>query len=359
MVDTIVLILKDYDFQILGPDKFRPSAKLINNNIRCIQNPSKKELNAGIYKPRLTIENKPNLRGNFETTLRIELSLPKFLFGNNLDELRYKDFIPLSNKLLTVLEDMGIKTTIKIIENALVSKIHYSKNIPLTDGSTPYHYINKIKEANVTLLLDVNQTSYRNEGNAYKWHCNSYEVMFYDKIKELESGKKQNKKNSDLLKKIAKIRKRKKFEILRIEVGLNKRTKIKQLFKKLNIKTDLTFKKLFKPSISKKILLHYIDEIENKRPAIIDYKGDDKKLLAELFFNNPKIKPRLLFQFFGFKKILENMTIRELRNIFSSHNKRNWYRLINELNKVKLPETKNPFESIKKQLLKFKTIKLR
>ena len=52
----------------------------------------------------------------------------------------------------------------------------------------------KIKEANIKLLLDTNQTDYRNEGHSYKWHCNSYEVVFYDKIKDLEKAKHSEKR---------------------------------------------------------------------------------------------------------------------------------------------------------------------
>ena len=44
------------------------------------------------------------------------------------------------------------------------------------------------------MSLDVNQTDYRNEGHSYKWHCNSYEVVFYDKIKDLEKAKQSEKR---------------------------------------------------------------------------------------------------------------------------------------------------------------------
>ena len=48
------------------------------------------------------------------------------------------------------------------------------------------------------------------------------------------------------------LEKRNKLEILKLEVRLNKRQKIKQLFNKLGISADLTFKKLFKASYFKK-----------------------------------------------------------------------------------------------------------
>ena len=101
-------------------------------------------------------------------------------------------------------------------------RFYYSKNIPLTNWATPYHFINKIKEANVKLSLDTNQTDYRNEGHCYKWHCNSYEVVFYDKIKDLEKAKKSSKrateKDSELqLGFLKPFENRKRFEILRME----------------------------------------------------------------------------------------------------------------------------------------------
>lgn len=120
--------------------------------------------------------------------------------------------------------------------------------------------------------MDVNQTDYRNDGHSYKWHCNSYEVIFYDKIKDLEKAKQSGKRaiekdpsslflskinsrnlklrrtgNDLLLNFFKKLKSREKLEVFRMEVRLNKRQKIKQLFEKLNIKNDLTFKKLFKP----------------------------------------------------------------------------------------------------------------
>lgn len=206
MIDTIVLLLSQHTYQITEPDKFVPSARWITDSsssavhgIQSKQNPTKKELLAGIYKPRLTLFKRANLSGVAlaktdprnpkEVVLKIELSLPKLFYGNNFEELKGKDLPPLLSKLSSTLNQMGVIVDPSFLAAAPVSVIHYSKNIALTDGSTPYHYIKKIKEANVKLSLDTNQTDYRNEGHSYKWHCNSYEVVFYDKIKDLEKAK--------------------------------------------------------------------------------------------------------------------------------------------------------------------------
>ena len=322
------------------------------------------------YKPRITLVSKLKSQKNYknkpEKNLKIELSLPKLLFGNNFEELQYKNRFEIFSKLVNVLKEMGITATIEAIANASVSAIHYSKNIPFTDGATPYHFINKIKQTNVKLSLDVNQTDYRNDGHCYKWHCNSYEIVFYDKIKDLEKSKtsekraleKENKIQLNLLNNLKKQKKLKKFEVFRMEIRLNKRQKIKQLFKKLNIKADLIFKKLFKPAISKKILLHYLDELENKRPILLDYKtSNEKALLADLIFNNPALGPKKILQIYGLKHALDVMNIGELRQMFSAYNKRSWDRLIADTNKIKLPKVESSFGVIRKHLEKFKPLK--
>lgn len=357
-------------YRITQPDLFTPSAQWALSNsckqypsIPSKQNPTKRELQRGIYKPRLTLSPRVNSLGTREIMLKIELSLPKLIFGNNFAELRYKNFPLLISKLVAALQDMGIEVTPEALTQAAVSAIHYSKNIQLTDGSTPYYYIRKIKESNAQLSLDVNQTDYRNEGHSYKWHANSYEIAFYDKIKDLEQAKISSKraveKDSSLqLSLLKSFQQRRNLEYLRMEVRLNNRTKIKQLFKKLNIAADLTFKKLFKPAIAKKILLHYLDEIERKRPILLDYKvSSDKALLVDLIFNNPDMSPKQIMQLYGLKQALNIMNPRELRTIFTRSNTRGWHRLIAETQKAKLPHAPSPLRGLREQLVKFEMVK--
>ena len=367
MIDTIVLTLSSNSFSITKPENFEPHAGWVMQasmyragNIRSKQNPSKWELKSGIYKPRLTLSNRINPQEVFEPMLKIELSLPKLLFGNNFDELQYKDFKLVVARLVMVLAHMGVATNAAALSQAQVTAIHYSKNIPLVDGSTPYHFINKIKEANIKLSIDTNQTDYRNEGHSFRWHCNSYEVVFYDKIRDLEKAnisskrsiEKDNKMQADVFNK---LKNRKMLEVLRMEVRLNKRDKIKQLFKSLGIKAELTFKKLFKPAISRTILLHYLDELESKRPMLLDYKArNDKALLAALVCNNPTLTPKQLLMLFGLRKAFETMDARELRVMFAKCNQRSWYRLIADANKARLPNTDTPFGVIRKHIDEFK-----
>ena len=373
MVDTIVLTLTKSMFYMNDPDRFEPSANLILSEnsslgsrgyITCKQNPTKNELLNGNYKPRLTLTNRYSHIGKREPSLKIELSLPKLLYGNNFDELSQEDFALVTKKLQVVLKTMGIMIFTKILENAPVSAIHYSKNIPLTDGSTPHYLISKIKEANIKISLDVNQSDFRNEGHSYKWHSNSYEVVFYDKIKDLEKARKSEKRalesdNVIQLNLFEPFQERKRFEVLRMEARLNKRQKIKQLLKVLSISAEPTYKNLFNIKVSQKVLLHYLNEIENQRLTLFDYKpATPKTLLADLIIQNPNLKPKRIIEVYGLKHMFDSINPRELRSMFGNQSSRSWYRLIAEARAVKLPKTISPLNVVREHLNSFEPLKL-
>ena len=113
----------------------------------------------------------------------------KLLFGNNFDELEDADFPLVISKLKQRLRDMGMDVSEPVIANAPISAIHYSKNIPLVDYTTPYTYLERLSRIDLNQRLDLNQTDFRNEGHSLKFRANSFEVAFYDKMKDLRKAK--------------------------------------------------------------------------------------------------------------------------------------------------------------------------
>lgn len=365
MLDTIKLTLDKTMFWLNDRSKFeRNTMNPSRGYYILVQNPTKGELKSGIYKPRLTLSHRFNCSGKSEETLAIELSLPKLLYGNNFNELVLNDYQAVTEKLGLVLREMGVMVFRNVLDSAPVSLVHYSKNIPLTDGSTPNFLIERIKETNIALPLDVNQTDYRNGGHCYKWHSNSYEVAFYDKLKDLEVANRSEKRavetdNILQLNLLDDFQRRKCFEVLRMEVRLNNRQKIRQLFRKLNICTELTYQNLFDPSISQKVLLHYLDEIESNRLTLFDYKPiTPKALLADLLIQNPGLSPGRTVQLYGLKQVFEMINPRELRAMFGKHSKRSWYRLMAQAKGIKLPRTASPLSVIRRHLTCFEPLKL-
>src|SRR5581483_9504598 len=154
MIDTIALTLNEGMFTVLAHDKFSPSTRGLysqpfytlggRGTFQCVQNPTAKDYKNGIYKPRLTVTKrlKP---GGFEKVLRIEFSAPKLIFGNNFDELTEEHFASILTLLKDRLNEMGVM--VRQLETAPVSAIHYSKNVILTDGSTPYGILQELYKA--------------------------------------------------------------------------------------------------------------------------------------------------------------------------------------------------------------------
>lgn len=159
------------------------------------------------------------------------------------------------------------------------------------------------------------------------------------------------------------------------KIRLGKRAKIKQLFKKLDIDADFTFADLFSSSIARTVLLHYLDEIEKKRPPLLDFKAaTEKGLLASMIINNPHLNPRTIMQLYGLKMALQHVSMRELRTMFGAHKARTWHRLMADASdfvypglqtrqtttdrrNLNLPKTPNPFYVIRDCLMEFAALR--
>jgi hypothetical protein len=365
MLDTVVIVMSE-GYQIMNPDRFEPSLNILTQGsgylgargyIQCKQNPTKSELRSGIYKPRLTITKRFTGHGTFGMSLKIELSLPKLIYGNNFDELSDFDFDEVVTKLQAILKSMDVFIFKDVLKNAPISAVHYSKNIPITDGRRPKYFMDRVAESNISKILDTNEASYRNEGHLFKTHTNSFEVAFYDKIKDLEMSKRSQKRAYENSSEIQldlfdELKNRKAFfEVLRIEIRLNKRQKIKSIFKKIDINKLPTFQNVFSSEISIKVLLYFLDEIIAKRPAIFDYKmKSTKKFLSETIISNPDIGPNRLLQILGAKLAFDEFGMRETRNILDRYSDRSWYRLVSQIKKIKYPNRKDPLTELRRKI---------
>jgi len=376
MIDTIVLTLKSNMFAIFEPDFFSPSTKGLYDasagyyrlggraNITCKQNPTPNELKQGIYKPRLTVTKRINRERNFEITLKIEFSIPKLLYGNNFDELTDADFPAIIQKLKVVLKEMGVRVFEHFLANAPVSSVHYSKNIALTDYTTPYTYLNQLTKLNINKRLDTNRTDFRNEGHSYKYRANSFEIVFYDKIKDLEQAKisekrAEEKDNAIQLNIFDVLENKKPFEVIRMEIRLNRRQKINQILKKIGKEVEPTFTNIFNQDTAKRVLLHYINEVEEAYPPLLTYQYDSpKKFFERLLVANPKIKPTQALELTAFRALLDEIGVREYRQMTKRHGSYYWYSLNQKMKKLNYTDEISVFSLLRKQITEFKPLKL-
>ncbi|NMB56683.1 hypothetical protein GYA19_01945 [Candidatus Beckwithbacteria bacterium] len=377
MIDTIALTLKQGSFTILDHDKFSPSTRGLydasagyyrlgsRSNITCKQNPTRSELKSGIRKPRLTVVKRINQKKEFEIALRIELSIPKFIYGNSFDELTDDLFPDIVQKLKATLYEMGVYVYETHLANAYVSLVHFSKNIVLTDYTTPYLYLEQLKKLNINKRLDTNRTDFRNEGHSFKYRANYFEVVFYDKLKDLKQAKLSEKRaeekdNSSQLNLLSVLEKIKPFEVLRMEVRLNRRQEIRQILKKIKVDLEPTFKNIFSQEISKKVLLYYLSEIESGYPPLLIYEYETpKKFFNEFLLDNPSIKLSTALKMLGMRVLLDETGVREFREMAKRYGNYAWYTLNKEMKNLhNIKRGVVIFQNLRNELIKFKPLKL-
>jgi len=352
-------------FYITDKNRFiKDRQEALRGYFKLVQNPAPSELKRGIYKPRLTVTNRftgPNVS---QKTISIEFSIPKLMFGNNFDELIGNEFPQIIEKLNALLLEMGVKVRPSCLTNAPVSLIHYSKNIALTDYITPYTYLEQLSKLNINQNLDTDRTSFRNEGHSFKYRANSFEVAFYDKLKDLRQGKKSEKRaeekdNALQLNLLDLITPKKPFEVLRMEIRLNTRQKIRNLLKTVNNEVEPTFINLFNQSISQKVLLHFIAEVENALPPLLTYQPNSpKKLFNGLLIANPNIKLNKLLAIYALKTLLNDIGIRGFRQLTKRYGNTAWYGLNKEMKELKVADEPSVFNLLRKAITTFTPLRL-
>ena len=336
MLDTIVLLIPQEKFKILAYEAFTPNAKglfeppfykIEKGFIRCSQNSN----NGDDYKPRLTLI-KNIVNGGYSINLQIEFSAPKLLFGNNFQELEDKDLSKVLRKLRQKLKEMQVDVSIKNLKNAQVKGVHYSKNVILNVPSRLV--INTLGKLNISKRLDTGNTDYRNEGHAIRYHANSYELTFYDKMQDLEqckiSTKRAIEKDNYSQNKLFTSKEIIKNEVLRMEVRLNTKSKIKDILEKIELPIPITFKNLFSKEISQKILLHFWDNFVTPSLSIILLSEES---IEEKFYKlkNIGFKGTKILQILGALQVIKESGLRNLKTIIEPHN---FYRLQEELKKL-------------------------
>lgn len=373
MIDTVVLTLGQDKFSIFKHNRFNPSTEGLykhryrlgsRGNLCCIQRPTASELRKGNYKPRLSVTQRINRYSYPEITLKIEFSAPKLLFGNNFDELQDSDFNLVILRLQQELEEMGVAVSPAILANALVSAIHYSKNIPLVDYTLPYTYIEQLSKINLNKRLDLNQTDFRNGGHSLKYRANSFEVAFYDKIKDLRKAKISEKRaeetqNAIQISLLDNITLVKPFEVLRMEVRLNRRQKLNQVLSNIGIQIDPIFCNLFQKEIASKILLYYLDYFTSDYLCILQRDhSKPERLFADLLNKNPGIGLNRALKMLGIHMLLDSLGTRRFRELTSSYGDASWYRLNKEIKTLNYTRHEDRFWSLRECLEGFNTLKL-
>ena len=378
MIDTVILSIPQGKFQILNHDRFTPSSLglfqypyyKVGRFFKCVQNPTKKEMKNGFYRPRLTLT-KAIRSGGYQIDLKIEYSVPKLFFGNNFEELQEENFLRSIRLLQRALYDMEVIVEFEDLENALVSGIHYSKNIHLTDHTTCHMVLDELRKVDLSARIDIGSEKFRGGGHALHYKTNHLDIVFYDKIKDLEQAKISEKKaiekdNAIQLVLFDEIQNPNALQVFRMEVRLGNRQTIKKVFDKANVQYgSLTFSELFKLKKAKAVLGYFWNDVE-KNSSLLNFRTENTfEFFHSLKANNPKISERKLLQLFGFIILGKEVGTKEMRKslgYYGSKLKNNkWYALKKEIRELKYDKAGNwqAINSITEDIVKFEPVKTR
>jgi hypothetical protein len=230
---------------------------------------------------------------------------------------------------------MDVRVATDTLRAARASAVHYSKNIAFTNYTTCSMVIRELALIDLGRRLDLSRTDYRDEGHAIRYHANSYEVTFYDKLKDLEQSRISEKRaiERDYGAQMHLFGDRgtrpKELQVLRMEVRLGNRARIMKLLKRIEPGTEPTFKALFNVSIAKAVLMQFWTQLRAQLPMIEGARdGRPEDLLVSLAAAaSGRARPRTLLQQLGCLTLVASVGFRGAGAILSRHcSARSWER---------------------------------
>lgn len=355
MLDTIAIRIAYPNFMVSDPNLFTPAFVIQQNGTdfgqygrhkfkKFQQNSTAQDKLARIYLPRLTAYQRfDGIKLTYD--LHIELSVPKLLFNNSLQELDDEDFDRVISEIKSRLSRMGIKIFEHALRKAVVAKAHFGKNIPLPHPLTVQDAISTLYKADVGKRKDVNVRHYGNDGQALYYYASSANIIFYDKVKDIESPRNRALDKDKLQYEKSLIKQmggEQKPEILRFEVRLAKQQSLNTFLTRVmgeKIKS-ITFEALFNKELCKKALLASWTEIIKSPASQLAFKLE--RPLEEVFdamiegINSKKKKQahslNMALASLGLYTLINHCGVRKTRNkIEKNWTGKSWIRLSDKI----------------------------
>lgn len=264
MIDTVTIKVP---MDLLLPDAAPVDSQMIwkqlgwdmrtkHNYSTWFRNPTTTELQSSVHFPRLTGNREQKY--NWRPMVKIEFSAPKLFWGNNVNELNDRDFLPVVLTLQQRLQEMGFNPSLLSLTQAVAIKVHYGKNFVLRNGYTAQGVIRDIRRISQSQRLIKTANEYPGQGTSINLHNKSFGLSIYDKRSEI---------SAETLSQLARYGP---FpEVLRIEARLEKLRVLNQMYEKLGFKSDPTFAEVFDAEKSRRIVTHYWQQLIRPQIALI------------------------------------------------------------------------------------------
>ena len=296
------------------------------------------EKREGVYYPVIEGILRSN-KGVQEASVKIKFSVPKLMYGNNVDELTGKEFKAVINVLQIRLRALGLGITTDSLANAIVRTLHYGKNVELKNGHTARHAISELRKVNLTKRLTLKEKVFANDGEGLYFGSKPHSLVFYDKAADLRRGRGKALDASQEWRDTELARSIEGRNVLRMEVRLNNKRKINAVFNHLGLGSNPTFKDVFSRAKSRKVLRDYWDTyIAGDSVALFANMPSPQEILKQVLIVLPAMRSKAKEAVYRTGLILLARDIggmRGLRSLLGAHcDSRAWYGLVKDIRGV-------------------------
>ncbi len=199
--------------------------------------------------------------------LRIDMSVPRLLFGNTLEEADETCFDSVIYKIQRQAMYKNISIPTASIENALPYYVEIGKNMPISTKHCSLAMLSRLGNCLAQRTNRVGKVKYYSdigrEGLKVSVWCPKREVYFYDKTaKELCHGGKHNMGNQEMFEWML----NEGWNVIRYEVKFENSDTVNRELMRFN--TVPTFKNLWNARLVQAILLDYWDKLSVTLPPI-------------------------------------------------------------------------------------------
>ncbi|MBT6955027.1 MAG: hypothetical protein HN964_02285 [Candidatus Jacksonbacteria bacterium] len=310
MLDTVILKIPEGYYTVMDKQKFTPHYSNLENSTGSFM---KATNNTQKEKCRITAEKRTLRSGKLETTLKLEFSVPKLLYGNNLQEIDENHIELIIDKLSETLRNADVLIFSNLLEKAPVSSFHVGKNITLSDGYTSSFVINELSKIDMTKKLDLTKTTFMNGGQSLQYYSGSHSMVFYDKVADMMKPPARAIDKS--LPREIPWNFNKNAEILRMEVRLCNKRKMNSVLKKIGQQEDPIFRDLFSQNLWQDVLMYYWKTLINERNLFIfDLSDSPTSLLMRIKRANPKIKQKQALSLLSLNLLIKEKGARATRD---------------------------------------------
>jgi hypothetical protein len=359
MIDTVILVMEAASIRVIKDERV-PDWELHSQSkafSKFTKNQTALQKKDGVYRPRVT----GIKRGNSRVT-RVEFSVPKLLFCNNVEEVTDIDFSRVVTTLRERLADMGIVVSDRTLREAGVTAFHPSKNVILTGAVTVGEVLNELAKVNLTQKMELTKQTFYNGGESLQFWSKSNSLVIYDKKRDYgkSKGAATDKDRvpftQSFLDQTYSLP-----EILRIEVRLSEKRKVNEIFEKLGYAINPTFQEVFNQRLCQAVVRHYWKNlVTGDNGVLLSAPLSPQGILSHIKQERKEIgHSKALFLVGLILTAKDSGGATGLRKTLGISS-RSWYRLVEDLRNLGFL-TDNQFEwvaVIEEQLSTFKPVRL-